>query len=67
MEKNECLGCGSQDTIIAFEVKYRGLRGTCRKCGANCPSPEFVHVRFRFILLQIYIWKVIMKMQQMTF
>ncbi len=38
MEKNECLGCGSQDTTIAFEVKYRGLRGTCRKCGANWPE-----------------------------
>jgi hypothetical protein len=26
MEKNECLGCGSQETITAFEVKYHHMR-----------------------------------------
>jgi len=25
-KKNECLGCGSQDTIIEFEVKYHQMR-----------------------------------------
>jgi len=38
MEKTECLGCGSQGAIIAFEAKYRGFRGTCQKCGANWPE-----------------------------
>jgi len=37
-KKTKCLGCGSEDILVAFEEKYHGFRGTCQKCGANWPE-----------------------------
>lgn len=37
-EKIRCLSCDSLDCDLYYDVKYKGMRATCKLCGANWPE-----------------------------
>ncbi|MGH9998263.1 MAG: hypothetical protein ACRD90_00150 [Nitrosopumilaceae archaeon] len=34
----ECMGCGYPSAIVYFDLRYRGTRSRCPKCGADYPE-----------------------------